>query len=172
MNYVAFIRKGHGYESGEYGRCDAFDGYKIITNPLPGYDSEGRAARVFRTQENGNGGVCYGAYTVKLALKEDNYNRDLYLLVQHGAGREVWKMPQFYDGGEMQTALVAMPERELFALLLSIYKMASAARLQAEQETAQRWGQAFAEGRLKKRRAARGRPARIEIEPRQDVVTK
>jgi hypothetical protein len=166
MQDAVFIRSGHGYESGSYGRCDAFDGYTILADPLPGYDARGRDSRVFRRQSNGYGGVCYGAYTVKLAVKDGDYLKDLYLLVQHGAGREVWRMPNFSDGGALQAALVALPERELFALLLTIYKTASYARRQAEQETAQRWGEAFAEGRLKKRRAARGRPARIEIEPR------
>jgi hypothetical protein len=165
MQDAVFIRSGHGYESGSYGRCDAFDGYTILAAPLPGYDAAGRDSRVFGRKENGNGGICYGAYTVKLALKDGDYMRDLFLLVQHGAGREVWRLPRFSDGGAMQAALAAMPERELFGMLLSMYKMASYARRQAEQETAQRWGQAFAEGRLKKRRAARGRPARIEIEP-------
>lgn len=94
----AFIAKGHGYESGTYGRCTAFDGYQIIAHPLPGDDDKGRESRVFGRQDNGNGGTTYGAYQIRLARRGDS-GRDLYLLVSHGAGREVWLLPSFYDRG-------------------------------------------------------------------------
>lgn len=164
-----FIRNGHGYESGSMGRCDAFDGFEILAAPLPGYDSAGRESRVFNRQPNGNGGTCYGAYTVKLARQSGGLH-DLFLLVQHGGGREVWRVPRFYDGGAMESALLAMPEREQYALLLTMYEIASYARSQAQTETRQTWAQAFADGRIKKRRAARGRPARVEIIQPQPVT--
>jgi hypothetical protein len=169
MQDAVYIRKGHGYETGCYGRCDAFDGYNILTNPLGGYSSADRDRRVFNRNEKGFGGTCYGAYTIRLARKTDGM-RDLYILMQHGAGREVWRVPAFYDGGALLAAILALPEPEQFALLFTIWKTAAYARKQAETETAQRWGNAFAEGRLKKRRAARGRPARIEIVPPVETV--
>jgi hypothetical protein len=163
----ALIAKGHGYESGSYGRCTAFDGYTVLAEPLPGYDAAGRDSRVFGRKENGYGGTCYGAYTIKLAKRDSG--RDLYLLVQHGGGREVWRVPAFYDRGALESHILAMPERVQFALLMTLYEAGRNAHAQAASETRQTWAQAFVDGRIKKHRATKSRGARIEIIERRAV---
>ena len=161
----AFIATGHGYEQGSMGRCTAFDGFTVLAAPLDGYDAAARESRIFRRDPDAIGGwVCYGAYTVKLA-REGDRSRGLYLLVQHGGGREVWAVPQFFDGNKMLDHILAMPEREQFALLFTLYKLARNALNQGQTETRQTWAQAYADGRIKKRRANKYRGARVEIIP-------
>lgn len=156
------IATGHGYENhSTQGRCTAFDGFEVLCNPLGGYDKEDRESRVFGKQANGNGGTTYDAFSIKLAKQE--YDRELYILMQHGAGREVWKIPQFYDGGALADHILAMPERVQYALLFSMWKMASEARTQAHNETRAKWAQAYVDGRIKKHRATKTRGARVEI---------
>ncbi len=157
----ALIAKGHGYEVSDRGRCTAFDGFEIIANPLGGYDNAARESRVFHRKENGNGGTCYGAYSIKLAKRE--FGQELYILMQHGGGREVWRVPQFYDGGDLAAHILAMPERLQYSLLFTLYKMAYNAHNQGASETQQTWAQAIADGRIRKRRANKDRGARIEI---------
>lgn len=168
MTQSVFIQSGHGYETGSYGRCTAFDGFEIIAEPLPGLDAAGRESRVFNRQPNGNGGTCYAAYTIKLAKRENGSG--LYILMQHGGGREVWLVPTFYDGGALAAHILEMPERLQFALLFSIYRTASEARRQAQEETRQTWAQAYVDGRIKKHRANKHRGARVEIIPLARVV--
>jgi hypothetical protein len=158
-----FIQSGHGYEVSDRGRCAAFDGFTILAEPLPGYEKAGRESRVFRGDSECGGGVTYASYTIKLANR--GFDNDLYLLVQHGAGREVWRLPSFYDGGALKDHILAMPERLQFALLFSIYRIASEARNQANAATRAEWAQAFVDGRIKKRRANKHRGLRVEIVP-------
>ena len=156
------IATGHGYENhSTQGRCTAFDGYQILTNPLGGYDKEARESRVFNRKENGNGGTTYDAFSIKLAKRE--FGRELYILMQHGAGREVWRITQFFDGGDLAAYILAMPERLQFSLLFTIWKTASEARTQGQGETRAKWAQAFADGKIKKQRATKTRAARVEI---------
>jgi hypothetical protein len=161
MSDIVFIRSGHGYESGSYGRCTAFDDYTVIANPLGGNDNAAQDSRVFGRDERGYGGVTYGAYDLKLA--RDDYSRDLYLLVSHGAGREVWRLPSFSDKGALNTHILAMPERLQYALLMTLYRTASYARRQAQGETRREWAQAYIDGRIRKARATKDRNARVEI---------
>lgn len=161
MSDAVFIRSGHGYETGSMGRCTAFDGYTVLVNPLGGRDAAARDSRVFGRKENGNGGVTYAAYDLSLAT--DGMSRDLFLLVSHGGGREVWRIPAFCDGGALREHLLSMPERLQFAMLKTLYGLASAARTQAQNETRRTWAQAFADGRIRKTRASKHRPARVEI---------
>lgn len=159
---MTFICKGHGYENhSTQGRCTAFDGYEVLAAPLDGYDNAARESRVFGKQENGNGGTCYGAYTLKLAKGE--YGRDRYLLVQHGGGREVWKLPAFYDGGMTESELLALPERAQFGVLMMFYKLARNALDQGRAETRREWAQAYVDKRIKKHRATKYRGPRVEI---------
>jgi hypothetical protein len=163
MTQAVFIQSGHGYEVGDRGRCVAFDGFTILAEPLPGYDKAGRESRVFRGDSECGGGVTYASYTIKLANR--GFDNDLYLLVEHGAGREVWRLPSFYDGGALRTHILAMPERLQFALLFSIYRIASDSKRQFQLETSREWGQAFVDGRLKKHRANKHRAGYVEILP-------
>jgi hypothetical protein len=161
MSHNCLIATGHGYAG-----CTAFDGFKIIAAPLPGYSNAEREARVFR-RASGNG-CDYGSHTIALAVRENHSPYEggdsLYLLVSHGAGREVWAVPSFYDGGEYERALVAMPERLQYAALYTLYRMASEARREGVDTTRAEYVSAFVQGRLKKSRPKQGR-VRVTIEP-------
>jgi hypothetical protein len=158
MMQTMLIATGNGYEG-----CKAFDGYEIVAAPLPGYSASEREARVFNRKADGHGGTCYGSHTISLAKQQ--FGSDLYLLVSHGGGREVWRVPMFYDGGDYQRALLAMPERLQYAALYTLYRMASESRREGADTTRREYNQAFVEKRLKKSRPKQG-CVRVYIEPR------
>lgn len=156
MTNPVFLKKGDGYAG-----CTAFDGFTVLAFPVAD-----REARIFgATPGKQSSGTCYRAYEMRLACRtgdEAKTRRDLFLLISHGGGREVVRVPCFWDAGEMQAALLAMPERALYAVLFTIYKAAQDAAHVASTETAQRYGYAFLEGRMKKRR--KGGFVRLHIE--------
>jgi hypothetical protein len=162
----AFIRKGDGYErgsrTGEDGRCTAFDGFTVIAAPLAGQDAAGRESRVFRGERPGSG-CDYSSHEIKLAT--DGFERGLYILMQHGGGREVLRLPDFYGAGlvDNRAALLAMPERQLYAMLYMIWQAAGNARQQATDRTAVKWRDAFLDGRIRKSRP-KGGYFRVSIE--------
>lgn len=148
------IREGHGYSEGSYGRCTAFDDIHILANPLGGTDEAARESRVFRRQENGNGGVTYASHRIWLgcwAYEKDRApgSRDLLLMVHHGGGREVWRFPRFADGGDLQSHILAMPERLQYALAYSMIRLADDARREAASAKEYQWAKAHADKRLK-----------------------
>lgn len=159
---LVFIKSGTGYQD-----CTAFDGFEIVANPLGEWSEADRDSRVFGRNERGHGGVTYASHCIKLGKQE--HDRDLYILMQHGAGREVWRMPSFFDGGALRDHILTMPPRLQYALIYSMYKMASYAKRQAQEETRQTWAQAYAEGRLKKHRANRHRGAWVEVIAKQEA---
>ncbi len=159
---IAFVRFGHGYEKSERGRCEAFDGFDVLANPLGGFDDKSRESRVFR-RASGNG-TDYGSHAIKLA-KLTSTSSDLYILMHHGGGREVLALPSFYDGGHLEAALLALPERLQYALFYTIWKTARNARNQAQDETARLWSKAYREKRIRQRRATKSCAARVEIIP-------
>lgn len=160
MTHAAFVRFGHGYETGSRGRCEAFDGFEIIAAPLSGDDNAGRASRVFPGR-NGSPGVTYASHEIKLARWADGRGRELYILMHHGGGREVLSLPSFYDGGALEAHILSLPERLQYALLYTIWSTAANARREAQIETAEHWATAFREKRIKTRR--KGGRARVEI---------
>jgi hypothetical protein len=145
---AAFVRFGRGCEQGSYGRCEAFDGFDVIAAPLGDFDAMARDSRVF-TRASGNR-VTYASHAIKLA--RGDRQGDLFILMQHGGGREVLRVPEFYDGGALVAAILAMPERLQYALLYSIWNTAANARREAQDQTRAEYAQAFVDGRLKKRR--------------------
>lgn len=168
------IRTGHGYEVSERGRCEAFDDFEIIAAPLhqdgegwqAAFGNEARESRIFR-RASGNG-TDYGSHAIKLGkLPHDSA---LYILMHHGGGREVWRIPEFYDGGDLAAHIVALPERLQYALLYTLYTMASDARSQGKAETRREWAQAFADKRIRKRK--RGGAYRVEIIPQWEIDLK
>lgn len=159
---AVFIREGHGYEISDRGRCTAFDGFDVIASPLGGFDALDRESRSF-PRKDGRPGVTYASHAISLARAEGRSKGDLYILMHNGSGREVLRVPEFYDGGDLAAHIIALPERLQYALLYAIWKTASYARSQAMTETRQTWAQAFADGRIKKRRATKSRGARVEI---------
>jgi len=143
------VRRGSGYAD-----CRAFDGFTVIAHPLPNRDD-----RVFGSEF---GAVTYASHSVQLAV--DDYDRDLFILLQHGGGRRVIKMRTPSDGSDTRDALIALPERVLFSLLYAIATMAEAADANARRETQAEWAQAYCDGRIKKSRAKHG-ARRVEITP-------
>ena len=173
----AWIKTGHGYKVSDRGRCEAFDGYQVIAAPLhqegdeweSAFGPKARESRIYR-RKSGNG-TDYSSHAIKLA-RGGEFDSNLYLLVHHGGGREVWRVPTFFDGGDLEAHILAMPERLQYALLYTIYKAMLRAREEAARETSQRWAQAYAEKRIRQKRATKTRGARVEIIPQWEIDLK
>lgn len=173
-----FIRKGHGYENhSTEGRCTAFDGFEIVAAPLhqegegwkAAFGDEARAKRSW-PRRDGRPGVTTASHAIKLG--REKHDGALYILMHHGGGREVWRVPEFYDNGALAEHIIALPERLQYALLYTLYQMASDARTQAQAETRHEWAQAIATNRIRKKRATKTRGARIEIIPQWEIDLK
>jgi hypothetical protein len=175
-----FIRSGHGYENhSTQGRCEAFDGFDIIAAPLhqPGegwqaaFGNEARASRIFRRPDGRGGetGTDYGSHAIKLARMNGlsgSRLSGLYILMQHGGGREVLAVPAFYDGGALEAHILAMPERLQYAMLYTLYTIASEARRQGRGEATAEWRLAIADKRIRRRKG------RVEIVQQWEVDLK
>lgn len=164
----AFVASGHGYEISERGRCEAFDPYEILANPLGGFDNASRAARSFPSPSGGPG-VTYDSHAVYLMRRKDARpgERDYYLAVHHRYGRMIWRLPACYHySDETIAALLAMPERALYSLLWGIIEALDDTKRAAEDATAQAWRRATLEKRVKvSKQPAKGR-AFVWIEPK------
>ncbi|TAL40895.1 MAG: hypothetical protein EPN91_12045 [Salinibacterium sp.] len=147
---TVIIRRGSGYSD-----CTAFNGFTVIASPLPNRDD-----RVF-------GNVTYASHAVQLAA--DEYG-DLFVLLQHGGGRLVVRFRPPSDGGATKEALIAMPERVLYAVLYALVTTAERADAVARRETQAEWAQAYCDGRIKKSRAKQG-SRRVEIIPAAGVAS-
>lgn len=146
----------------------AFDGYEVLANPLGGFSNADRERRVFgRDPATGHGGTCYGSHVVQLAKRESDGAKDprLFILVEHGGGREVWLYRLPYDRGNTLAGLLAMPEAALYGILYGAAKMARAAREQAQSETATEWREASRDGRIRRRSYPSRGVCKIWIEP-------
>lgn len=141
------VRKGSGYTG-----CTAFNGYTVIAAPLPGRDE-----RVF-------GNVTYASHELQLA--QDEFG-DLFILMQHGAGRRVIRFRPPSDGGAIRAAILAMEPRLQYALLYTVARMAENTDAVARRETQAEWAQAYCDGRIRKSRAKQGRRT-VEILPAAD----
>jgi hypothetical protein len=141
-----------------------FSDFEVLAHPCAE-----RESRIFYRQEAHRAeptGVCYRAYSLQLARGYSS--RDLVILVEHGGGREAVHLHSIY-GVEADWLLSITDERRLYAALWTLYKTASDADRAARHDTATEYAQAFAEGRLKKRRKY-GR-VRVEMEPRAAAAT-
>lgn len=165
----AFIRKGHGYTvtatlNAHLEPCTAFDGFEVIASPMGGFDRadrEGRCGGPFKCD--------YQSHAIQLA--KDSFGRGLYILMQNGSGREVLRVPEFYDRGELEAAILAMPAPVQYGLLYMIWNTASNARREAESNTAHKWAMAHAEGRIRKRRRAGRVTLHVETQFEKDLRT-
>jgi hypothetical protein len=166
MSTPIFIAKGHGYESGSQGRCELFDGFTMLAEPLGDWSDADRARRVF-------GNVTYGSHIFKLAVRTEEAakrSRSLYLLVHHGGGREVLRIVQ-YSGAlvdVMLAAWLAMPEAALYATLHTLYRTAYEARDVAKESEGSRWRQAAVEKRIRQRSYPKRGIAKVWIEPKRE----
>lgn len=166
----AFVASGHGYEISERGRCEAFDGFEILANPLGGFDNASRASRSFPGKSGP--GVTYDSHAVYLMRRKGDAGdkwasgRDYFVAVHHGGGRYIWRLPACHNyQAETLDALLAMPERALYSLLWGIIEALDDTKRAAEQDTAQAWRRATLGKRVKvSRQPAKGR-AFVWIEP-------
>lgn len=166
------IKTGHGYETGSRGRCEAFDGFDIIAAPLhqPGegwqaaFGNAARESRIYNSSGIPGRGCDYGSHAIKLARQK--HDGALYILMHHGGGREVWRVPEFFDGGDLAAHIVGLPERLQYALLYTLYSMARDARSQAQAETRREWAQAIVDKRIRRRKG------HIEIVPQWEIDLK
>ena len=85
-----------------------------------------------------------------------------YLLVRHGGGDE--RIEISYDHKRVMLMFEPLDSDARYWLMHTLLSLYHDTKRAAEQETGQKYAQAFAEGRLKKRRKA-GR-AWVEIQPR------
>lgn len=73
MAFSALVATGHGYEISERGRCEAFDPYEILANPLGGFDAADRERRVFYSEGGKPGsGVDYGSHAYYLLQSQES----------------------------------------------------------------------------------------------------
>lgn len=158
----AIIREFRG---GEAERAAAnFEQFEILAQPLGGFSNEDRARRVWR-RDGATYGVTYDSHTIALAESRDEYERGLFILVEHGGGREIAHLNTGPDWRAMRDALMAMDERTLYATLYTVWSSIADARRFAASATAAEWRKAAADKRIKRRAyPARGKVA-IWIEP-------
>lgn len=145
-----FAATGSGYADDR-----TFDDYTVIAEPLPT-----REDRIFRGE---HGGTDYGSHSIKLAHPKDFPTHGLYILMSHGAGTRVLKIRQFFDQGALKSFILAMPEREQYALLYTLFYQAEEAANIAASATRSEWVRAFLEKRIRKSRPKQGR-VRVTIE--------
>jgi hypothetical protein len=88
--------------------------------------------------------------------------RGLYILGQHGGGREVLALDTGPDWKAVRDALLLLDERTLYAVLYSIWQTAASARTQAQSETQRKWSLAYVDGRIRKSR--QGGQVRVYVE--------
>lgn len=140
----------------------AFDGFTVLANPLGGFSNADRERRVWRSPGS-TWGTTYGSHSIHLATEQGERGRGLFLLMENGAGRSVLAIATGPDWRAMRDAFLAMDERTLYAMLYSIWSTADNADTAARSDTAGKWAQAYADGRIRKRRATSTRGARVEI---------
>lgn len=171
MLKTALHATGHGYESGSRGRCEAFDAFEIVANPLGGFSNADRESRSFPGRAGGPG-VTYGSHALYLLREKDHKpgDRDYFVAVHNGSGRQIWRLPACYGYcDETVVALVAMPERALYSLLWGVVEALDDTRRAAEGATAHNWRRATLDKRVKvSRQPAKGR-AFVWIEPERNA---
>lgn len=161
---MTLIRTGHGYESGGYGRCTAFDGITILSQPLGGFSTADRERRVFGS---GHIKTTYGSHTVALGESE-TCPGTFYILLHNGSGREVWQLPYQSQAKTIAALIQTMPEAEQYLLLYWMWSLARGSRDQAINDTGQKWAQAIVEKRIKRQK--RGTKISVSIDTNPTMV--
>ena len=141
-------------------KVETFDGYDIIAHPLPARDD-----RVYYpTEPDGcSAGVTYASHNVMIARPTGIGKKGrLAILMHHGGGRHVL---EFYEGLlPVASALLALPEREQYALAYTIFEQADECAMGMRAAEARRWAEAHVDGRLRKRRRGRSQQVYVETE--------
>lgn len=139
-------------------RVDSFDGYEILAHPLPAYED-----RVFTREDNDPTPlpVTYGSHDIRIGRPTGVVTKGmLAILMHHGGGRYIL---QFYEGAlPVMETLLALPERAQYTLAYTLFKQADQCAADARSSEARLWAEAYAEGRIRKRR--QGGMRRIFIE--------
>lgn len=168
--YGGFGPKGHGYTDPRHTDrplCTAFDGWRVIAQPLGEFSAADRDARIWK---RGDGpGVTYASHAIGLA--EDARGQQLAILMQNGSGREVLALGRGPDTGAMRAAFLAMDERTLYSVLYSIWQAADQSRTEAQRAMRQEWAQAYVDGRIRKRRKGGRVAVHVETEFERDLRT-
>ncbi len=162
----ALVATGHGYEKSERGRCEAFDPYEIIANPLGEWSEADRERRTFAGKSGP--GVTYGSHALYLMRRKDAPpgERDLFIAVHNGSGRQIWRIPACFNyAAETADALCSMPERALYSLLYGIVDALDTTKRAAEEATSAEWRRATLEKRVKVSRQPAKSRAFVWIEP-------
>ena len=139
-------------------RVESFDGYEILAHPLPSRDD-----RVFHRGESDTSrvSITYASHDVRIARPTGIGSKGrLAILMHHGGGRHVL---EFYESAlPIATAILALPEREQYALAYTIFEQADECSDGARAAEAKRWADAFVDGRIRKRRSCGRRYVHIE----------
>ena len=139
-------------------RVESFDGYEILAHPLPSRDD-----RVFHRGESDTSrvSITYESHYVRIARPTGIGSKGrLAILMHHGGGRHVL---EFYESAlPIATAILALPEREQYALAYTIFEQADECSDGARAAEAKRWADAFVDGRIRKRRSCGRRYVHIE----------
>lgn len=165
---TALVATGHGYEAGSRGRCDAFDAFEILANPLGGFGAADRESRTFKGKSGP--GVTYGSHALYLMRRrDDRTDRALYVAVHHGGGRRIWQLPAcYYYREETAAALVAMEPRALYSLLYGIVELAEEAAKQARDAAEHKWRKGAVDKRIRVSRQPSKRRAFAWVEPERE----
>lgn len=138
------LAKGSGYADDR-----TFEPYEIIREPLPK-----REDRIFHGQR---WSVDYGSHWLALA-KEREGGPGWFILMRHGGGSRVIRIPLIYsDGGAMKAAWLAMDDRTLYATLYAFQDAVTSAADAAQIDEGREWRQAFVDKRIRKSRVKQGR---------------
>ena len=139
-------------------RVESFDGYDVLAHPLPNRDD-----RVFHRGESETSRVpvTYASHDVRIARPTGIGGKGrLAILMHHGGGRHVL---EFYESAlPIAEALLALPEREQYALAYTLLEQADECASGARAAEADRWAHAYVDGRIRKRRSGGRRYVHIE----------
>jgi hypothetical protein len=146
-------------------KVESFDGYEVLVHPLPDRDD-----RVFHRGESeaSRVSVTYGSHDVSIARPTGiGSTGRLAILMHHGGGRHIL---EFYESAlPVTTALLALPEREQYALAYAMFKQADECAVAARADEAKRWADAFVDGRIRKRRSRGMRYVHIETQAEREL---
>ncbi|EKU73330.1 MULTISPECIES: hypothetical protein [Sphingomonadales] len=139
-------------------KVENFDAYEVLAHPLPSRDD-----RVFRRHEpeGSNVSITYASHDVRIARPTGIGSKGrMAILMHHGRGRFAI---EFYESAlPIAAALLSLPEREQYALAYAIFEQADECADGARAAEARRWADAFADGRIRKRRSGGKRYVHIE----------
>lgn len=145
---------GHNYIR----KIENFDGYEVLAHPLAHRDD-----RVFHRGESETSrvSITYASHDVQIARPTGIGSRGRIAILMHsGLGCRVL---EFYESAlPIATILLSLQEREQYALAYALFEQADECAGGARAAEAQRWADAFVDGRIRKRRSGGRRYVHIE----------